>query len=295
VTNRLYRLVLLIAAAALLAACSAANLLYSNLTLAYSNAAPMLTWAVDDYVDLSDVQKGWVRERLSRVMSWHRARELPAYRRFLASVETDFAGGFTVEEVGAAQREMRAHYHRLVEQVLPDAADFLLQLDAEQIGQLERKFGEDNRKLVKDAGKDVDERRERNIRKTVEHLEAWTGRLDDSQRELVATHLRVLPDISADRMADRRYRQAQTLALVRARPDRDTMIAELRRLLIDTDTWRRPEYQRRLLERDERNFEMIATLSSTLAPEQQASVHRRVRGLVADITNLTQAGVKPAS
>jgi hypothetical protein len=289
VTNRLYRLVLLIAAAALLAACSAANLLYSNLTLAYSNAAPMLTWAVDDYVDLSDVQKGWVRERLSRVMSWHRARELPAYRRFLASVETDFAGGFTVEEVGAAQREMRAHYHRLVEQVLPDAADFLLQLDAEQIGQLERKFGEDNRKLVKDAGKDVDERRERNIRKTVEHLEAWTGRLDDSQRELVATHLRVLPDISADRMADRRYRQSQALDLIRAKPGREAMIAALRRLLVDTESWRRPEYLQRLRERDAHNFQMIAALSHTLSPDQRAHLHKRLRGFMSDIASLTAA------
>jgi hypothetical protein len=289
VTNRLYRLVLLIAAAALLAACSAANLLYSNLTLAYSNAAPMLTWAVDDYVDLSDVQKGWVRERLSRVMSWHRARELPAYRRFLASVETDFAGGFTVEEVGAAQREMRAHYHRLVEQVLPDAADFLLELDAEQIGQLERKFGEDNRKLVKDAGKDVDERRERNIRKTVEHLEAWTGRLDDSQRELVATHLRVLPDISADRMADRRYRQAQALDLIRAKPGREAMIAALRRLLVDTESWRRPEYLQRLRERDARNFQMIAALSHTLSPDQRAHLHKRLRAFMSDIASLTAA------
>jgi hypothetical protein len=287
VTHRLYRLALLLAAATVLAACSATSLLYSNLTLAYSNAAPMLTWAVDDFVDLSDVQKGWVRERLARVMTWHRARELPEYRRFLGAIESDLEGGFTVAEVSAAHREMRAHYHRLVEQVLPDAADLLLQLDAEQVAQLERKFGDDNRKLVKETGRTAEERRTRAIRKTIEHLEAWTGRLDASQREMVTAQLRGLPDLSAERMEDRRYRQAQTLALVRARPDRDAMVAGLRRLLIDTDTWRPPEYLERLRERDARNFQMVSALSQALTPEQRAHLLKRLRGFMTDISTLT--------
>lgn len=286
-THRLYRLALLLAAATVLAACSATSLLYSNLTLAYSNAAPMLTWAVDDFVDLSDVQKGWVRERLARVMTWHRARELPEYRRFLGAIESDLEGGFTVAEVSAAHREMRAHYHRLVEQVLPDAADLLLQLDAEQVAQLERKFGDDNRKLVKETGRTAEERRTRAIRKTIEHLEAWTGRLDASQREMVTAQLRGLPDLSAERMEDRRYRQAQTLALVRARPDRDAMVAGLRRLLIDTDTWRPPEYLERLRERDARNFQMVSALSQALTPEQRAHLLKRLRGFMTDISTLT--------
>jgi hypothetical protein len=287
VSQRLLRLVLLLAAATLLAACSATNLLFSNLTLAYSNAAPMLTWAVDDFVDLTDVQKGWVRERLARVMTWHRASELPEYRRFLVAIEGALDGGFTVAEVSAAHREMRAHYHRLVEQVLPDAADLLLQLDAEQVEQLERKFDDDNRKLVKEVGRNAEERRERAIRKTIEHLEAWTGKLEANQRELVGGQLRGLPDLSAERMEDRRYRQAQTLALIRARPERDAMMAGLRRLLVDTDSWRRPEYLQRLRERDARNFQMVAALSHTLSTEQRAHLLKRLRGFVADIATLT--------
>jgi hypothetical protein len=286
VTTRFPQL-LLLALAALLAACSATNLLYSNVAFAYSNATPMLAWAVDDYVDLSDGQKDWVRERLARVMSWHRSRELPQYQRFLEKIETELEGGFSEEEVRSAHREMRMHYNRLLDQVIPHVADFLLQVDGDQVEQLERKFAEDNRKLVKEEGGSLEERRARGAKKVIEHLEAWTGRLEPAQRELVATRLRALPDISADRMADRRYRQSETLVLLRARPDRDAMIAGLRRLLVDTETWRQPEYLQKLKERDTRSFEMISALSATLSPDQRAHVQRRLRGYVRDITELT--------
>jgi hypothetical protein len=285
VKNRFARIAVL-AAALVLAACSSTKLLYSNIGLAYSNAAPMLVWAVDDFVDLSDSQKDWVRTRLARVQAWHRAEELPEYRRLLAAFDTSLEGGLTADEVRAVQLEIRRHYHRLVEECLPYIADLLLQLDGDQVDGMERRFAEDNRKVAKERGRDPEERRERSTRKALEHLEAWTGSLEASQREVVASRLRTLPDIDADHMADRRYRQAATLALLRAKPERDAMIAGLRRLLIDTASWRDPGYVRKLQERDTRGFEMLAALSRTLSAEQQAQVHRRVRGLIADITTL---------
>lgn len=285
-TKRIARVISLAAAAALLAACSSTTLFYSNIAFAYSNAAPMLTWWVDDYVDLSEGQRDWVRERFERLLSWHRSRELPEYGRFLAGIEASLEGGLTAEEVRTAHREIRRGYHRVVEQVLPHMADLLLQLDAEQVESLERKFAEDNRRAAKESAVNPHERRSRSVRKTIEHLEAWTGTLEASQRELVASRLRALPDINADSMVDRRYRQAEALALIRAKPDREAMIAGLRRLLIDTGAWRRPDYLRKLQERDTRNFEMLAVLSSTLSSEQQAHLHRRLRGFMAEITTL---------
>jgi hypothetical protein len=286
VTHRIARCISLAAAAAVLAACSSTSLFYSNIAFAYSNAAPMLTWWVDDYVDLSEGQKDWVRERFERLMAWHRSRELPAYGALLARIEASLEGGLTAEEVRTAHREMRRGYHRLIEQVLPHMADLLLQLDAEQVESLERKFAEDNRKAAKESAVNPEESRSRGIRKAIEHLEVWTGTLEAAQRELVGSRLRALPDISADYRVDRRYRQAETLALIRAKPEREAMIAGLRRLLIDTEAWRRPDYLRKLRERDARNFEMLAVLSSTLSSEQQAHLHRRLRGFMAEITTL---------
>src|SRR5690349_1760076 len=88
VTRRVASIVLLFAAALVLAACGGltTKLAYSNAPLAYKNLPPLLAWMVDDYVDVHGNQKEWVRDRIERVMEWHRAHELPEYRRFLERV-----------------------------------------------------------------------------------------------------------------------------------------------------------------------------------------------------------------
>ncbi len=284
-------LLLLVAAAGLvLASCSLAGLVYSNVTIAYNNATPVIAWMVDDYVDLSDAQKGWVRDRLSRTIAWHREQELPEYRRFFERLSAQAADGISVEEARDAHRELRGHYHRLLEHMLPDMAELLLQLDAGQIAQIERKFSAENRKIVKESVDGTPEKRSaRRARRYFQQLEEWTGRLNASQRELVAIRLKVMPEHVEERLGDRGYRQAGIVALARSRPTREQAIAELRRLVIETGSWRRSEYQQKLRERDERLFEMIAALSATLSPDQRANLQARLRAFMRDITELTAA------
>ena len=286
--RRALRFLVLAAAAALLAACSFTRLAYMNAALAYSNATPVLAWMVGDYVDLTDEQKGWVRERLARVMSWHRAQELPEYRRFFAATLAQAEDGISVDEARAAYIDLRACYHRLVERMLPDIADFLLQLDDEQVRQLERKFATDNGKMVRESVRGTpEERGERRVARYLDHIEEFTGRLSAAQRELVASRVGAMPEFVEERLGDRRYRQAETLALVRARVSREQAIAGLKRLLVEPESWRRPEYLKKLDERDARIFEMISALSRTLSPDQRAHLRSRVRGFMRDIAELT--------
>lgn len=288
VTRRAFDFLLAGAAALLLAACSLQGLVFSNVTTAYNNATPVLAWMVDDYVDLSEVQKEFVRERLTRTVAWHRARELPEYRRFFETVLARIEDNITVDEAREAHRDIRASYHRLLEHMLPDFADLLLQLDAEQLTQLERKFNEENRKIVREAARETPEERDaKRVRRFVDNLEEWTGRLSGAQRDLVAARVKTMAVYTDERVAERRFRQGEILALARTKPAREQVIAGLKRLLIDTDTWRRPDYRRKLSERDHQMFEMIATLSTTLSADQRANVQKRVRGFMKDITELS--------
>src|SRR5688572_25808264 len=161
--RRIANLVVVSAACLVLAACAAVTkLAYSNATLAYNNLAPMMAWMVDDYVDASGSQKDWIKDRIARVMSWHRSHELPEYRRFLERVLAESTEPFTPQEIADGYRQIRLHYERTVGQVLPDVADFFLQLDSVQIVQMEKKFAEDNRKFVRDSLKGTpEERRDR--------------------------------------------------------------------------------------------------------------------------------------
>ena len=95
--KRTLNAVLLLAAGLLAAACTFTQLAYSNIGFAYNNAAPMLTLMVADYVDMSDDQKEFVRDRFSRAFAWHRSQELPEYHRFfqkvLAQAQDQITGG----------------------------------------------------------------------------------------------------------------------------------------------------------------------------------------------------------
>lgn len=275
------------AAGILLAACSLTRLAFSNVTLAYNNATPVIAWMVDDYVDLTDAQKSWVRERLSRTFAWHRARELPEYRRFFANLSSQVDDNISVEEARSARSDLRAYYHRLLERMLPDMAELLLQLDAGQIAQVERKFAADNRKIVTESLEGTpEERRARRVKRYVAQLQEWTGRLTEAQRELVAVRVKSIPEHVDERLGERTYRQSAFLELARAKPSREVAVVGLQRLLIDTDSWRRPEYRQKLRERDEQLFELIAALSATLSAEQRANLQERLHGFMRDITEL---------
>ena len=286
--NPLHALLLLLAGALLSACATLTQLAYSNAAMAYNNLPPMLSWWVDDYVDMSHDQKDWVRDRISRVMDWHRSHELPEYRRFFEHVLAESREPFTVQEVAGAWRDLRAHYRRTADQVIPEIADFFLQLDAAQAAQLERKFADDNRKLVRDSLKGTPgERTARRAKRFVGHMEGWLGSVSGEQRAMIEAYYRGIPDLIEERLADRKVRQGEILALIRAKPSREAMVAGLRTLFLESERWRRPEYQQKMAEREQQFFGMIARLSASLSPEQRSHLQGRIRGFMRDITTLT--------
>jgi hypothetical protein len=278
-----------------LSACSFTKLAYMNAALAYDNATPVLAWLVDDYVDMSGSQKGWVKARLRSAMDWHRRQELPAYRRFVEDLIQKSADGLSAAEAREAHATIRGFYHRSLTHLVPDIADFLLQLDDEQFARLERKFGDDNRKTVKESTKGSAERRlEGRVDKFLEHIEEFTGTLSGQQRQIVASYVKQMDDLLEERVGERKYRQAEVLALVRAKPPREKAIADLQRLLVDTDSWRRQDFKQKMQERDEKVFEMVGALSASLNAEQRAHVQQRLRSFLRDIGHLT-AKVAPTT
>jgi hypothetical protein len=96
-----------------------------------------------------------------------------------------------------------------------------------------------------------------------------------------------MPENPDDRLATRRYRQSETMALLRAKADRERLIAGLRRLLIDADSWRGAESIRRQQARETQLFETLAALSATLTPAQREHLQQRLRGYVRTLTELS--------
>lgn len=278
--SRALRLLVLAAAALLAGACSLSR-------LAYLNATPILTWYLDDYVDLTDSQRDWAQERFERAMAWHRAAELPAYQRLLQEAIAAAGDALTEPRLRRIHASLQAHYERAVEHLLPDIAEFVVRLDAAQADRLEAKFAEQNAKILKESLQGTPaERRERRAKRFADFIDDWTGRLSPAQRALVAAHLEALPDLTGERLGDRRYRQSEFLALVRARATRPQAEAALRRLLLERGEWRRPDYAAKLRGRDEAVIAMLARLDATLTLEQRRAVQATLGGYLRDVSYL---------
>ena len=65
-------------------------------------------------MDLRGEQREWVRARIEAAHAWHRARELPEYRRWLETMLDSSEDGISADEARAAYREIRGRYHRLL-------------------------------------------------------------------------------------------------------------------------------------------------------------------------------------
>ena len=201
---------------------------------------------------------------------------MPDYERLLQETAARAATRIDADDARRIYREMRALYHRSLRQGIPDMADFLLQLHPEQIAHLERKFAEENARTAREILKGTPrERREAAAKRYLERIEDWTGTLSQAQREQVRARVAAMQDIADEWMDDRRFRQAETLGLIRARPPREAMIAALTRILVDTDSWRRPEYVAKVSARDERAYSRCSPHSTRRSPpEQRAKAHR---------------------
>lgn len=271
---------LAVAATALLAACSVGR-------FAYNNASPVVTFMADDYFDLSGDQEDWVRQRFDRLQAWHRTSELPTYQKDLGDAVARTDRPLTIEDARWVNTTLRNYYHRVVEHALPDIADLLLQLDAVQARRFEERFQQESAKIERETAKGSNTaREEKRAAKIIDQIEGYTGRLSAEQRELVAGRVHFMTDITALRLADRRQRQELVAELVRSKPAKPQMIAGLKRVLIDTDTWRRPEYIAATKQRDEQLYEMLVALSATWTPEQRASVQKKLRGYLSDVASL---------
>ena len=283
--RRLLARALLAALVALLAAaCSSVT------RVAYDNAPFAAAWMVDDWFDLHDGQRDWVKERLARLHGWHRASEMPAYERLLAETAARAARGLSADDARRVHREMRALWLRLVRRAIPDMADFLLQLHPEQVVFLARRFDEDNERAVRESVRGTpQERLERRQKRYLERIEDWTGRLSPAQRDVVRARVAAMGDLTGEWLGDRRFRQSETIALLRSKPTRAQLEAGLTRLLVDSGSWRRPEYVAKMKARDEQVFAMVADLDATLTAEQRGRLHRRLAGYAADAAHLAVA------
>ncbi len=276
------RIILAAAGVLAVAGCSLA-------TMAYNNAPSMTLYALNDYFDLSAEQEAWLKPRLNGFIAWHRANELPIYRGLLNEASRQVESGVHNEEVRAFYVNGRMRLERAADHALPDITAFLAQLTPQQIARMESRMAADNRKMEEEARVPAVERQQQRVKKSLLRFEDWFGPLSMTQAAKIRAVLSTMPPLDEMRIADRKRRQTEFIALLKAAPDAQTMQTALRWMLLQPERGRDAVFQAELDRQLDSTLTLVKSLLVDAAPAQRARVQKRLNGYAGDIDSLLRS------
>jgi hypothetical protein len=267
--------------ALLLAGCSSTE-------LAYNNADTLIRWQATRYLELKNAQAEDFNARLGAFLAWHRAEALPQYARLAGEAGARLERGASLPDMIWGYDAIRQQAREGLRRAGADLGDFLDRLSPAQIENLERRFAEDNAKFAREWLEGTPaEIRARRLKRLTHTLEDWLGELTDAQRESVRQFNEAAPLTGELRDRERRRRQAELVAMLRARES----ARRLADWAAEWDRGREPAFTRANREFSDGLLAMLADLERTLSPRQRALAVARLREYARDFQMLAAASV----
>jgi hypothetical protein len=265
--------------ALLLAACSATE-------LAYNNAGTLIRWQATRYLDLKNAQSEEFDARLGTFLAWHRAEALPLYARLAGEAAGRLERGASLADMVWGYDAIRQQAREGLRRAGAETGDFLDRLAPAQIAYMEQRFAEDNAKFAREFLEGTPEEiRARRLKRLTHTLEDWLGELTDAQRERVRQFSEAAPLTGELRDRERRRRQAEFLAMLRARQS----ARRLADWAAEWDRGREPAFTRANREFTDGLLALLADLERTLSPGQRAMAVARLREYARDFQVLATA------
>ena len=274
------KVTLALVASALLAACSA-------LRVAYDNADGLLRWRATSYLDVHGAEADELDRAIDEFLVWHRSHALPEYSRIANDAAQRLARGLSREDLVWGYDSLVTQARESLRVAAARIAPLLDRLNEEQIEHIESRFAEDNRKFAREYLRGSErERRARRLKRNVERMEDWVGRLSNEELERVKRYSARAPVFDEQRDRERRRLQAEFLSIVRAR--------EARRRLPDMaanwDRGRDAEYRAANETLFHEYYAMVLDVDRLLSAEQRANAVARLRDFADEFTALAEPG-----
>jgi Family of unknown function (DUF6279) len=277
-TRTLLRTLIVVAATLLLSSCKG-----MMTGVAYNKADWLLQRVALHYVDLDREQAAAARARLQRLHAWHRTQELPRYAALMEEAAIRVERGIGREDVDWAVRSVRERWRALAIESAGAMAPVLLTLRPAQLAQLEKSFAEDNARFIKTrmTGDSADAMRERSEWLTGQ-VSRLLGDLTAEQAQRVDSMAAGSRDYPAQRLAERRRKQAAFVALLNRSHEPDTIQAGLIDLLSSPSAGASQAYRQSSARYEDQFVRMVVDLDRSMTPVQRATVAARLRRYAAD-------------
>ncbi len=200
----------------------------STLKLAYNHSPSWISYQLDVYLDLDEVQESALGAQLDALHAWHRHHALADYAQTLREWSQQVASGhrFTVEDVLNGQQRIERELLRIGSQVASEVTPIVQGLKPSQIERLRARLDKSNREYQNkylSASMTESRRRKDRLEELEERYENWLGRLTREQKARLSSMVDqqlVGPRLWAEE------RQARQQALLRLIDESRTMSGE---------------------------------------------------------------------
>jgi Family of unknown function (DUF6279) len=242
--------------------------------IAYNNADVVLRWQANYYLDFQGEQSEELDRRLAALLAWHRTRALPKYVPLGEEAAARMLRGMRREDLEWSYDAVRAQVQEALVSAATEAAGILDRVAPEQISHLEQRLAEENRKFVRENVQGTrEERHKRRVTRNLDRLEEWFGPLSDAQAERVRLYSTRTPFSAEMRDRDRRRRQAEFVAMLRARE----ATARLASWARDWEAGREPAYVEASRVTHAEYVELLLDLDRTLTAGQREHAATRLK------------------
>ena len=261
------RWILALFALTLLSGCSVSR-------LAYDNADVFLRWQANHYLDFQGEQSEELDRNLAAFLAWHREKALPQYIKLADEAAARVQRGIKPQDLDWSYDAVRAQVREALGVAAAEAAGLLDRLSPEQILHLEQRLAEGNREFAKaQIHGTMEERHKRRVKRNIERLEDWFGRLSDAQAERVQRYSMRAPHSAELRDRDRKRRQAEFVAMLRAREAKRRLVQWVQ----DWEGGREPAYVEASRATRAEYVDLLLDLDRTLAAEQREHLTGRLK------------------
>lgn len=220
--RRLAGIILALALALGLAACSA-------IKLGYSTLPDVLYWWLDGYADFTEEQDPTVRAELARLHAWHRQQELPRLVEVLGRLEQLAPGEISATQACAVVTDVQGRLRAVWDAAEAPAAALAVSLTPAQLQHIERKLRTSNDKFRREwIHIPVAEQQEKRYDQMLKRLESIYGSLAEPQRVVLREGIAKSAFDPARILADRERRQQDLLRVLRRLAGQDVPPADAR-------------------------------------------------------------------
>lgn len=278
---RIIGLVLVLAMAGALQACSA-------IKIAYNQATELAFWRLDGYLDFTEAQTAPVRQALAGVHQWHRQTQLPAYVGALQKWQAWMPGELEEAQACELVEEVRTRLLAISERSEAAALPFVATLEPQQLDHLKRKFSKLNAEYRDDFLDGTPQALlDKRVKKAVSRAEMLYGTLEAKQVALIRSRLMQSPFDARVSLAEHQRRQQdalRTLApLIAGQSTLEQVRPALRGYFERAVNSPDPAYRRYQAQLTQDGCKTLAELHNSTTAAQRASAVQTLKGYEQDL------------